>query len=143
MNNNNNLQQFSASYKLNDKELNKLLTLLLNETPTTTGFESSVYAILKELNFDVPRFIRLLLIDKDTDRPIFVPSILWRFTTLLKEVIIIIAFEEAKLYDKPISIVNLTRTARYKALGIDRNFIYRTVMRYNLKYNKRAYQKST
>jgi len=141
--NNNNLQQFSASYKLNDKELNKLLTLLLNETPTTTGFESSVYAILKELNFDVPRFIRLLLIDKDTDRPIFVPSILWRFTTLLKEVIIIIAFEEAKLYDKPISIVNLTRTARYKALGIDRNFIYRTVMRYNLKYNKRAYQKST
>lgn len=141
--NNNNLQQFSASYKLNDKELNKLLTLLLNETPTTTGFESSVYAILKELNFDVPRFIRLLLIDKDTDRPIFVPSILWRFTTLLKEVIIIIAFEEANLYDKPISIVNLTRTARYKALGIDRNFIYRTVMRYNLKYNKRAYQKST
>lgn len=141
--NNNNLQQFSASYKLNDKELNKLLTLLLNETPTTTGFESSVYAILKELNFDVPRFIRLLLIDKDTDRPIFVPSILWRFTTLLKEVIIIIAFEEAKLYDKPISIVDLTRTARYKALGIDRNFIYRTVMRYNLKYNKRAYQKST
>jgi hypothetical protein len=140
---NNNLQQFSASYKLNDKELNKLLTLLLNETPTTTGFESSVYAILKELNFDVPRFIRLLLIDKDTDRPIFVPSILWRFTTLLKEVIIIIAFEEAKLYDKPISIVDLTRTARYKALGIDRNFIYRTVMRYNLKYNKRAYQKST
>jgi hypothetical protein len=141
--NNSSLQQFSASYKLNDKELNKLLTLLLNETPTTTGFESSVYAILKELNFDVPRFIRLLLIDKDTDRPIFVPSILWRFTTLLKEVIIIIAFEEAKLYDKPISIVNLTRTARYKALGIDRNFIYRTVMRYNLKYNKRAYQKST
>lgn len=141
--NNNNLQQFSASYKLNDKELNKLLTLLLNETPTTTGFESSVYAILKELNFDVPRFIRLLLIDKDTDRPIFVPSILWRFTTLLKEVIIIIAFEEANLYDKPISIVNLTRTARYKALGIDRNFIYRTVMRYNLKYNKRTYQKST
>ena len=141
--NNNNLQQFSASYKLNDKELNKLLTLLLNETPTTTGFESSVYAILKELNFDVQRFIRLLLIDKDTDRPIFVPSILWRFTTLLKEVIIIIAFEEANLYDKPISIVNLTRTARYKALGIDRNFIYRTVMRYNLKYNKRAYQKST
>jgi hypothetical protein len=141
--NNSSLQQFSASYKLNDKELNKLLTLLLNETSTTTGFESSVYAILKELNFDVPRFIRLLLIDKDTDRPIFVPSILWRFTTLLKEVIIIIAFEEAKLYDKPISIVNLTRTARYKALGIDRNFIYRTVMRYNLKYNKRAYQKST
>lgn len=141
--NNNNLQQFSASYKLNDKELSKLLTLLLNETSTTTGFESSVYAILKELNFDVQRFIRLLLIDKDTDRPIFVPSILWRFTTLLKEVIIIIAFEEANLYDKPISIVNLTRTARYKALGIDRNFIYRTVMRYNLKYNKRAYQKST
>lgn len=141
--NNSSLQQFSASYKLNDKELSKLLTLLLNETPTTTGFESSVYAILKELNFDVQRFIRLLLIDKDTDRPIFVPSILWRFTTLLKEVIIIIAFEEAKLYDKPISIVNLTRTARYKALGIDRNFIYRTVMRYNLKYNKRAYQKST
>ena len=141
--NNSSLQQFSASYKLNDKELNKLLTLLLNETPTTTGFESSVYAILKELNFDVQRFIRLLLIDKDTDRPIFVPSILWRFTTLLKEVIIIIAFEEANLYDKPISIVNLTRTARYKALGIDRNFIYRTVMRYNLKYNKRTYQKST
>lgn len=141
--NNSSLQQFSASYKLNDKELNKLLTLLLNETSTTTGFESSVYAILKELNFDVQRFIRLLLIDKDTDRPIFVPSILWRFTTLLKEVIIIIEFEEAKLYDKPISIVDLTRTARYKALGIDRNFIYRTVMRYNLKYNKRAYQKST
>lgn len=140
---NNSLQQFSTSYKLNDKELSKLLTLLLNETPTTTGFESSVYAILKELDFDVQRFIRLLLIDKDTDRPIFVSSILWRFTTLLKEVIIIIEFEEAKLYGKHISIVNLTRTARYKALGIDRNFIHRTVTRYNLKYNKRAYQKST
>lgn len=133
-------RDFSAIYVLTDVELSKLLKVLLEENRVHAGYEASMYLLLKELNFDVQRLVRLLMADSTTKKKVFAPSMLWRFTTVVKEVIVIVAFENAKANQEYISIVGLSRTPRYTALGIDRNFIHRTLKRYNIKYNKRDYK---
>lgn len=134
------LTDFSAVYSLNSVERNELISILTNTKQNKTGYEASLFMLFKEFNFDTEKLVRLLLVDSVNNKSIFVHNLLWKFTTLIKEAVVLVAVKSAVANNQHPSIVSFTKTQRFRALKIDRNFIHRTIKKYNIKYTKRKYQ---
>lgn len=131
------LTNYSATYTITEQELEKLAYLLTYTKQNDTGYEQSILLLLKELDFNIQAFVRLLVADKQAPRQIFNTSILNRFTTLIKEAIFLVEVNNILAKNTFIPIYKLSNTSRYRALNMDRNFMHRTLKKYDIIYQKK------
>lgn len=124
---------YTINYKLNEEEKSTLLQILLDpERRSFYKFTSTTILLLKEFDFDIRRLLRLALADKKAEHQLFHSSFAKTFTLLIKEAIILVAIQNNKNSEEPLTIKNLVNQPKYKRIGITRNTLYRAVKKYNV-----------
>jgi hypothetical protein len=99
-----------------------------------TGFKFSATTLLllKELDFDIRKVIRIVQADLKSTYHLFNRSFFKRFLMIIKEAVVLVALEANINSENPNSLSSLTRKEKFKRIGIDRNMIYRVVRKYNI-----------
>lgn len=124
---------YSANYRLTSVEREVLTKLLLmGFKHTGFKFSATTLLLLKELDFDIRKVIRIVQADLKSTYPLFNRSFFKRFLMIIKEAIVLVALEANINSENPNSLSSLTQKEKFKRIGIDRNMIYRVVRKYNI-----------
>lgn len=93
--------------------------------------------LLKELDNDPNKLIRILHIDYQNQEGIFYKIVYRKIIKLLKEAVILTSYEDFMEQDGFISIYTMSRLSRLQLIGVDRNTIIRTFKKYGINYPKK------
>lgn len=130
------IEKYSAYYALNTKEQLKLRELLLSPK-NNYEFTAFTIVILKELNYDLGKLLRIISTDKKASRRAMNIQFYKKLLVLVKEAIILTEYPNHIEPDGFVSLHKLAKMHRFKVVGIDRNMVVRTFKKYNIDYTKR------
>lgn len=120
------LIEHSIPYLLTETETRIFNELAINDPDSP--YTPFIVVLLKETNYNMAKFLRI--ISSATKTPGFTPrGLVRKVLMLIRESLIV---NEIRT-NKYISVTELTKVPRYARLGINRNNIYQTINKYNLR----------
>lgn len=119
----------ATTYLLTEEEIKIFIeTLLRDDNSQHTAF---ILILLKELNYDFVKFMRVISAGLNT-KNLLQKSLLNKVLSTVREAVIIKDLEFRNRLDET-TISQLSRSSRYRSLGISRAFIYKTIHKHELK----------
>lgn len=120
------LIEHSIPYLLTETETRIFNELAINDADSP--YTPFIVVLLKETNYNMAKFLRV--ISSATKTPGFTPrGLVRKVLMLIRESLIV---NEIRT-NKYVSVTELTKVPRYHRLGINRNNIYQTINKYNLR----------
>lgn len=120
------LIEHSIPYLLTETETRIFNELAINDSDSP--YTPFIVVLLKETNYNMAKFLRI--ISSATKTPGFTPrGLVRKVLMLIRESLIV---NEIRT-NKYVSVTELTKVPRYHRLGINRNNIYQTINKYNLR----------
>jgi hypothetical protein len=102
-----------------------------------SGYSTFLIILLKELDGNINKVLRILNIGINSDRKVIPVSLYNSLITSIKEAIILNCYKYHIEADGFISAVTMSKLERFKLAMIDRQTIIRTFKKYDIKYTKR------
>lgn len=137
----NNLINYSASFELDEDEKLLFTKLLLTSVLDNPGYNGVTLLLFNSLGRDITKLLKAVIADKHSKRQVFSSDYYKKLTTIIKEAIIISEVKRNTEPDGFVSVETLAKSHRFMVLNMDRNMIHRTLKKYDIKYQKRKYEK--
>ena len=119
---------YLIQYSLSEEETKIFISILLRED--NSPHTSFILVLLKELDYDMAKFLRVINVGYKT-KGLIQRSMLNKVISVIKEAVIIKDIEFRGKLDQ-ITISELSRSQRYKDMGISRSLIYKTIYKHEL-----------
>lgn len=122
---------YTVQYTLKDNEYEKLIYILSSSENLYNAF---LITFLKEVDGDINKVLRILNVGVKSKTKIFNVSLPSYLVTSIKESIVLENYKDFIKEDGFISVLELSKTPRFKMANIDRQTIIRTFKKYNIEY---------
>ena len=126
---------YASNYVLSNKELETLVAVMMNSKKRE--YSSFLILMLKELGHNVNKALRIIDTGVNSGKNILPVSLYNFLVTSIKEAVVLSNYKDFIQEDGFISIIEMSRTERFKLAMVDRQTIIRTFRKYNVTYNKR------
>lgn len=126
------VDHYTVQYTLKEAEYKKLINIL---SSSENFYNAFLITFLKEVEGDINKVLRILNVGVKSKTKIFNVSLPSYLVTSIKEAIILENYKGHIEADGFISVLELSKTARFKMANIDRQTIIRTFKKYNIEYN--------